>query len=273
MATDKQWAAHDLEKLIRARYPLEKGYVTESEVCTAAWKDRIDMLAVGVFNSTQGSQAFEVKVTRGDMMNELDQPAKNKFWRENANRFWYVCAPGIVTPDEIPEGCGLLVAQRYQGGWHLVRKKMAKNHKGRDLPQSIWRRMLLRGDQVLEGYRQKIEKYVEINGQSIGFDALDRYIRERATRVVNEERERRKGIERYRRRNDGIARIKQWGKVIELLGGFFDVNNPPTAYEVKELLRGPMKMAQEAESRETADLLRALADGLDSGDIKIGAAS
>ncbi|NQU47032.1 MAG: hypothetical protein HQ519_00150 [Planctomycetes bacterium] len=254
-----------MEELVRVRYPLDKGFVTEIEVQTGHGCSRIDVLAVGVYNSTQGTQAFECKVSRSDIVSELDSPEKNDFWRETANRFWYVCAPGIVDPGEIPEGCGLLVAQRHREGSRLVRKKMAKNFKERKLPEAIWRRMLLRGDTVVDSYRQRVRKYAEIEGKSISFNALQTYIEDRSRAKVEEERGHRKSMERFRRRCDGLALVERWGGVIEALGGFFDRDVPPNRHEIRELLRAPQNAALEAERRDLSELLRMLAKRVDDG--------
>lgn len=56
--------------------------------------------------------AYEIKVSRSDFLHELKNPNKRAWGMEISNEFWFVCAPGIAKPEEIPEGCGLLVASK-----------------------------------------------------------------------------------------------------------------------------------------------------------------
>jgi hypothetical protein len=61
--------------------------------------------------------AVEIKVSRGDF--RRDTAAKRKPWMAVAHRFAYATPPGLVSKDEVPEGCGLIEvdpeAPRFQG--------------------------------------------------------------------------------------------------------------------------------------------------------------
>ncbi len=52
----------------------------------------------------------EVKVRRGDLIADLRKPAKRAGYCD-LGACWYVIADGIAEPDEIPDGCGVLVAR------------------------------------------------------------------------------------------------------------------------------------------------------------------
>jgi len=54
--------------------------------------------------------AYEIKASRADFLRELAKPQKRAWALEISNEFWYVCYPGVAKPEEIPQGCGLLVA-------------------------------------------------------------------------------------------------------------------------------------------------------------------
>lgn len=54
--------------------------------------------------------AYEIKASRADFLRELAKPEKRAWALEISNEFWYVCYPGVAKPEEIPQGCGLLVA-------------------------------------------------------------------------------------------------------------------------------------------------------------------
>jgi hypothetical protein len=63
--------------------------------------------------------AIEIKVSRGDFLADVKNPAKQAGWREIASRHAYAAPAGLVRPDEIPAGSGLLAVKQF-GGVHLV---------------------------------------------------------------------------------------------------------------------------------------------------------
>lgn len=75
--------------------------------------------------------AYEIKISRGDFLRELAQPEKRAWGVEISNQFWFVCAPDVAKIEEIPEGCGLLVATK--GGDKLRAVKQAQHRECRDL--------------------------------------------------------------------------------------------------------------------------------------------
>lgn len=71
---------------------------------------RIDFFAISC-HKTQGfgySIAFEIKVDRLDFERELISPGKRKPFMEVSNEFYFVTPKGLLSLDEIPEGCGLI---------------------------------------------------------------------------------------------------------------------------------------------------------------------
>lgn len=50
--------------------------------------------------------AVEIKITRADF--RRDTPEKRAPWQAVAHRFAYATPPGLVSQDEVPEGCGLI---------------------------------------------------------------------------------------------------------------------------------------------------------------------
>ncbi|MFO1454836.1 MAG: MmcB family DNA repair protein [Steroidobacteraceae bacterium] len=53
----------------------------------------------------------EIKVSRADLMTDLRNAGKRAGYQALSQQFWYVIAPGIARPEEIPEDCGLIVAE------------------------------------------------------------------------------------------------------------------------------------------------------------------
>lgn len=53
---------------------------------------------------------FEVKVSRSDWVRELKDPAKSEAAWSIGDRFWICATAGVVDPDELPHGWGLIEA-------------------------------------------------------------------------------------------------------------------------------------------------------------------
>ncbi len=69
---------------------------------------------------------FEIKVTRSDWLRELKNPDKSQRFIDTLDRWWVVAADSeIVREEELPEGWGLLVADKYGFG-RLVQKVEAR---------------------------------------------------------------------------------------------------------------------------------------------------
>lgn len=62
---------------------------------------RIDALII----ASTGITAVEIKVTRADFRRDTEE--KRRAWRAITNRFVYLVPKGLVTPDEVANGCGL----------------------------------------------------------------------------------------------------------------------------------------------------------------------
>src|SRR5690606_3999643 len=71
----------------------------------------IDLFALNLWPSKRHWRiAYELKASRADFLRELAKPEKRAWAMEVANEFWYVCYPGVAKPEEIPQGCGLMIA-------------------------------------------------------------------------------------------------------------------------------------------------------------------
>jgi hypothetical protein len=53
----------------------------------------------------------EVKVSRADLLTDLRNAGKRAGYQALSQQFWYVIAEGIAAPEEIPEDCGVIVAE------------------------------------------------------------------------------------------------------------------------------------------------------------------
>ena len=93
----------------------------------------VDAFAMNLYPSKKHWRvAYEIKVSRSDFLGELKKPEKRQFGFEISNEFWYVCAPGVAKPEEIPQDCGLLEVR----GDKLVQKVVARQREARELSLS-----------------------------------------------------------------------------------------------------------------------------------------
>lgn len=70
---------------------------------------RIDFLLMRISRSSKPRHeriALEVKVSRADFKRDTDD--KRRAWFSVADRFAYVVPKGLISKDEVPEGCGLI---------------------------------------------------------------------------------------------------------------------------------------------------------------------
>lgn len=92
----------------------------------------LDAFAMELWPSKQfHRQAYEVKVSRADWLRELDKPEKRAWGMEISNEFWFVAPSGVIKPEEVPTGCGLLQVMTGKGGAKLRRAVPAPQREPR----------------------------------------------------------------------------------------------------------------------------------------------
>lgn len=72
---------------------------------------------------------YEVKVSRADFLADLAKPQKRGAYGDLAEAVYYCCAEGMISKDEIPEGCGFLVETT--AGEFKTAKRPKKNKRFR----------------------------------------------------------------------------------------------------------------------------------------------
>lgn len=104
---------------------------------------RIDAWAMDTWPSGRFRKlAFEVKTSRADFRREVLQPAKRLAAMEVSNQFYFVVPAELVTPEEIPEDCGLMWVGP-KGGIH--QQKVAPRRPCAPLPEGFVAMVLRRG--------------------------------------------------------------------------------------------------------------------------------
>lgn len=90
---------------------------------------RIDLLMLHSKKWT----AIEIKVSRADFFRDIEE--KRRVWQEHTHRFIYATPQGLVTAEEVPEGCGLWeVTPR---GQVIITKKSRVNKERKEFPESF----------------------------------------------------------------------------------------------------------------------------------------
>jgi hypothetical protein len=77
--------------------------------------------------------AFEIKVSRADLLGDLRRPAKAAAYLALASQCWYVLNRGIAALDEIPAGFGVLWAD--EAGLEVARPAAVRPFR---LPFAVW---------------------------------------------------------------------------------------------------------------------------------------
>jgi len=99
----------------------------------------------------------EVKVSRADLLGDLRKPDKRAAYLDLGGECWYVLgndARGrcIATPDEVPEGCGVLVLD----GARLTVARAAVHRPIERMPFSVW--MALAKAQPVPGFDDEAQQ-------------------------------------------------------------------------------------------------------------------
>lgn len=126
--TKPKWTSEEVVKLIRAKYSGQAwaSFEQVADGTGARGHSWIDVAAFGLWPSKGLHRlAFEVKVSRADYLNEVQDPTKNAWARECFHEFWYVAPGGVIKDEsEVPEGCGWMQATR--GGLRVKRQATLK---------------------------------------------------------------------------------------------------------------------------------------------------
>jgi len=103
---------------VRRRYGCERdnlgpewASLAEFTLRPGAGAQRIDLLMVRAWSGRpKGHErvAIEVKVSRSDFLAEVAAPHKRAPFEAISHRFYFATPAGLVRPDEMPAGCGLI---------------------------------------------------------------------------------------------------------------------------------------------------------------------
>lgn len=104
--------AKELIAVLRGNYELPQWVFVDEMRCGTGWSNeqRMDAWAMNCWPSKHFERiAFEVKVSRSDLLAELHHPEKKDSALELSNYFYFVTPVDLMKVSEIPDGCGLKV--------------------------------------------------------------------------------------------------------------------------------------------------------------------
>lgn len=107
----KKWKSSEMVELLKGKYPKQKyALITEVPNGTSDNKSRTaDAIAMGCWKTVGiHLSGFEIKVSRSDWRNELNDLSKSAVFQKHCHRWWIVAAPGIVQVEEMPAEWGLM---------------------------------------------------------------------------------------------------------------------------------------------------------------------
>jgi hypothetical protein len=93
---------------------------------------RIDALMVGAMDAhgEYPATAVEVKISRADFKRDTEE--KRRAWKSVTHRFVYLVPEGLISVDEVPEGCGLWYWVKTPYGARIDIAKRAEVRHGPD---------------------------------------------------------------------------------------------------------------------------------------------
>jgi len=126
-----KWTADRLRALLRARHsPPEWALFEELSNGTGYQSDRrsFDAWAMNLWPSSgHRCIGYEIKVSRADFQHELKDPRKRGALEPVAHEGYFLTSPGLLKPDEVPEGWGLIEPR---GDRLIVRKNAMQRQIG-----------------------------------------------------------------------------------------------------------------------------------------------
>lgn len=166
--------ATDINRAIKARYsgPEWRVWFEVSEGTGAFSGRRADAVVMNIWPSKAYQlHVFEVKVSRADFKKEMEDLTKWKAIGCYSDFFWLATPVGLVKPEEVPEGWGLI--ELTKGGLRIKKQAPARDNptpldrpfaasllrSGEDLTEKeIERRVTERVDAQIPGIREAAER-------------------------------------------------------------------------------------------------------------------
>lgn len=210
--------ASDIGKLLKARHSKDV-YIPECKTGATYTNSHLHILDAWVMIKSwvhPKTIGYEIKVSRSDFLND------NK-WHEYlcyCNEFYFVCPSGLIQINELPPEVGLMYVSKT--GAKLFKKKPAI-YRDIEIPETIWRYILMARSQITNGYTATSNKEYWQNW--LEHKRIDRYfgtnLSKTIRKTIDEEILKQREInEKLQYQVKGLEDVKEF---CEKIG--FDMNN------------------------------------------------
>ena len=209
---------YDLESLVEQRHQLPE-WVTVRELPEGTGARRGGAIDIAAFSCWRTSKyvriAYEIKRSRSDFLRELKNPTKRLWVEEQFHETYFVVAPGVCKPEEVPESWGLLVATKK--GDKVVCKKVAMH---RDV--SEWPPISISAIRCFANLVEKErDRHLKLDGDEITSEDLQK----RAAEILKHEKEIVKNLtrqvyeERALVRKERDSLVEPFETLLDAIGG------------------------------------------------------
>lgn len=193
-------SADKIKKLLEIRHR-DDVFVTECNTgSTSGGYNRLDAWAMRKSWSKPLTIGFEIKVSRQDFLRDDKWPNYLPY----CNEFYFVAPHGLIDPDEVPEGSGLLAASINYAKIFTKKKAAYREIKAENLNQ-IYKYILMSRLSQRSYNRESLENWVKEKQKNNLHHLVSNRVREivRRTKIENE---------KLKRENSDLEFIKSWAE-------------------------------------------------------------
>jgi hypothetical protein len=234
--SDKETTSRIIEALVLKHKPPE--WAGFAELAIGDRGQRFDFWAISCWMSSKQFSVitYEVKASRSDFLTELKNPGKRKLAEDYSNETWFAAPKGIIKPQEVPDGWGLL---EFSDCLAPRRTVQARYREMRELPTwfvaYIGRRLANESGERPVVRERSLLKYL---GRELTEDGLNAYIREHvcSTYCPGKQDARKSAVDDWKAHGIEWKRVNGVKDVVCQRFGLTD----PTADEVRTVLTGEL---------------------------------
>ena len=206
--------AADILLALSAKYsPPEYSMFTEVSTVTgaAATNSYADAIVIGLWSGDKNVYCFEVKTSRSDFMKDIQRFEKKQgLLFRNCNLFYYIAPRKVLSPDEVPEGCGLM---EVQSGGRIITSRVAQSRKIPGMELSLVRSL---SRHILRGVTSdvKVKHSLKFLGKTASPEEIEEYIEKEVKRRVAKVSEDSIQREATRRSREMLAENESYQEVL-----------------------------------------------------------
>ncbi len=149
--------ATEINKILHSRYSYPE-WIFMNEVSNdtgSKLKRFADCIAVNAFPSMgYAIHGIEIKVARGDLLKEMDDPSKSNEFFQYCDRWFIACPKGMIKKEEIPAPWGIIFVN--EKGESRIYKQALQNEEKKPVSIGLFVSMLRRVRDTIENeYKEK----------------------------------------------------------------------------------------------------------------------